>query len=103
MTDSIADDFSLDEVPDERISEEEFRNEKPRIRLRLHHLFALMAVMAVLLTIARPQTLDFGNSGIQLPAAVQTIQSAFTVIFQIPAAVALTALGFGIAAYRRGE
>jgi hypothetical protein len=92
---------TLPGVEDERISEEEFLSEKPRIQLRLHHFFALTAVMAVLLAVRGPQ--QFGESPVKMPPAVVTIQAVFSVLYQIPAAVALTALGYGIAAYRRGE
>lgn len=102
MSEISGDDAAPPVVEDERISEEEFRSKRPRIQLRLHHFFALTAVMAVLLTIAKPQT-DFNNPGMQMPESIQTVQAAFYTLYQIPAAVALTALGYGIAAYRRGE
>lgn len=88
------------DVDSERISEEEFRSKKPRIQLRLHHFFALTAAMAVLLTARGPQ--QFGESP-QMPPVAVTIQAAFSVLYQIPAAIAIAALGYGIAAYRRGE
>lgn len=102
MSDISADQTTSPVADDERISEEEFRSKRPRVQLRLHHFFALTAVMAVLLTISGPQT-NFGNPGMQMPESVQTVQAAFYTLYQIPAAVALTALGYGIAAHRRGE
>ena len=102
MSDISADQTTLPAADDERISEEEFRSKSPRVQLRLHHFFALTAVMAVLLTISKPQT-DFGNPAMQMPESIQTVQAVFYALYQIPAAVALTALGYGIAAYRRGE
>jgi hypothetical protein len=89
-------------LEDDRIPEEEFLRDRPRTQLRLHHLFALTTVMAVLLTIAG-QPPQFAKSTIEMPPAVKTFQAVFTALQQIPAAVAITALGYGIAAYRRGE
>jgi hypothetical protein len=101
MIDSTASE-SAPTADDDRISEEEFRSDKPRIQLRLHHFFALTAVMAVLLTISGPPA-QFGSSPVEMPPMVKTFQAVFTALQQIPAAIAITALGYGIAARRRGE
>jgi hypothetical protein len=102
MTDSLIDDSKTPPLADDAISEEKFRSDRPRFRLRLHHFFSLTAVMALLLTIAGPQNYLMGGD-IELPAPILVIQSVFGVAYEIPSAVALTALGYGIAAYRRGE
>src|SRR5262245_54412506 len=106
MSDSSPDDATPAFVPgvvDHRISEQEFLQARPRNQLRLRHLFALMAVMAVLLTVSRPQRIDFGNLPVKFPAQIYAVQAVAVAIQQIPASIALTALGFGIVGYRSGK
>lgn len=70
-------------------------------RIRLHHLFAVTAVLAAQLAIAGPQgLLDLPN---QSAGSLQTIQLVCGLAHVIPTSIALTALGYGIVAYRRGQ
>jgi hypothetical protein len=70
-------------------------------QLRLHHLFALTAVMAVLLAIQGPQPSDSNAETSPQPFIGMFWLS--WVVGQILAAAAITALAFGIARYRRGR
>lgn len=70
-------------------------------QIRLHHLFAVTAVLAAQLAIAGPQgLLDLPN---QSAGSLQTIQLVCGLAHVIPTSIALTALGYGIVAYRRGQ
>ena len=79
----------------------EIQAEDNRTQLRLHHLFALTAVMAVLLAIQGPQrsTTSSQNSTPDVPLAFWAIWGT---VFQIFEAVAVTVLAYGIVGYRRG-
>lgn len=102
MTDVSGDQAAAPAVEEERISEEEFLEKKPRLRLRLHHFFALTAVMAVFMAISGSQ-MQYAYANSPFPESFRGMQAVLSTIYQIPTAVAVTALGFGIAAYRRGE
>jgi hypothetical protein len=75
-----------------------------RVQLRLHHLFVLTAVMALLLAIQGPQR-NFADS--EIAAAPLHVAPAawgmWGLAYQVLAAAAITALGYGIDAYRRGR
>jgi hypothetical protein len=71
-------------------------------RLRLHHFFALTAVMAVLLAIGGPQR-DFSTPQFEQPQLLRTFQVGVNILYQALAAVAVTALAYGYAGYRRGR
>src|SRR5262245_18140124 len=93
----------MDDSPFDTVDETEPDAATPRVderpRLRLHHLLVLTAVMAVLLAINGPQR-DYGN---YKPSELFRILSiALGTAHTLLSAVALTALGYGIAWYRRG-
>jgi hypothetical protein len=70
-------------------------------RLRLHHLFVLTAVMAVLLAINGPHR-DYANANYEPPPGLRMLWLVVGIAHTILSAAALTALGYGIAWYRRG-
>jgi hypothetical protein len=70
-------------------------------RLRLHHLFALTAAMAVLMGISGPQY-DFGDESVRVPQFLRVIQVAWGILYSMLAAVAVTVVGYGIAWQRHG-
>ena len=74
-----------------------------RPKLRLHHLFALTAVMAVLLAIQGPQRKDVNRDVVVAPLHIVPAEwGMWGVVYQILAAAAITVLVYGIADYRRG-
>lgn len=70
-------------------------------RLRLHHLLVLTAVMAVLLAINGPER-NYGNVNYKPPQFFRISSLALGTAHTLLSAVALTALGYGIAWHRRG-
>lgn len=70
-------------------------------QLRLHHLFVLTAVMAVLLAINGPQQ-QYSSPAYQPSSLLLTITFGLAVVNTILSATALTALGYGTAGNRRG-
>jgi hypothetical protein len=73
-----------------------------RPKLRLHHFFALTAVAAVLLAVHGQQPNYWENNPFQPPQWIMTLSMAWLVISDLLVAVALTAVGYGIAWRRRG-
>jgi hypothetical protein len=72
-------------------------------RLRLHHLFVLTGVMALLLAINGPQrNFNYAGTKYQLQPFVRSLLLVVGITHTILAAAALTALGYGIVWYRRG-
>ncbi len=72
-------------------------------RLRLHHLFVLTAVMALLLAINGPQrSYNYAGTKYQVQPVIRTLLLVIGIMHTILSATALTALGYGIAWYRRG-
>ncbi len=77
--------------------------EENRPQLRLHHLFALTAVMAVLLAIQGPHRKDVNRDVVVGPLHIVPAEwGIWGVVYQILAAAAITVLVYGIAGYRRG-
>jgi hypothetical protein len=70
-------------------------------RLRLHHLFALTAAMAVLMGLSGPRY-DFGDQSGGLPQLLKVILVAWGILYSILAAAAITVVAYGIAWRRRG-
>jgi hypothetical protein len=70
-------------------------------RLRLHHLFVLTAVMAVLLAINGPHR-SYETANYQPTPLLRMSQLIVGIAHTILSATALTALGYGIVWYRRG-
>jgi hypothetical protein len=73
-----------------------------RPRLRLHHLLAMTAVFAVLMAIVG-QGWNFDTPSFKAPSFLRGFYLVYNVAYQFVAAVAITAFGFGLAAYRRGR
>jgi hypothetical protein len=73
----------------------------PRVQLRLHHIFALTAVMSVMLGISGPRY-NFGQRAAQIPPLMQVAMTGWGVLHSILTSVAITAVGYGIALRRRG-
>jgi hypothetical protein len=72
-------------------------------RLRLHHLFVLTAVMALLLAINGPQrNYNYAGTKYELQPFARTLLLVVGITHTILSAAALTALGYGVAWYRRG-
>jgi hypothetical protein len=71
-------------------------------QLRLHHLFALTAVVAVLLAINGPQQDYWSNSEIAPPKLLLTLYTAWGVMYMLLLSVAVTAVVYGIAWQRQG-
>src|SRR5262245_54032043 len=63
------------------------------LKLRVHHLFALTAVMAALLAISGPREIQ----GFEIPATVKFIFSVLGVLYAILASVAITVVAYGVA------
>jgi hypothetical protein len=80
-------------------NEARFRGNRPQ--LRLHHLFALTAAMAVLMGISGPQY-DFGDESARVPQLLQFGLVVWGILYSILAAVAVTIVGYGIAWRRQG-
>ena len=93
---------SFDEPPSDAETEQLPPAEIAPPQLRLHHFFELTAVAAVLLAIAGPQR-NFGDAKFQAPEIMMKFFAVVGVAYQIVAAVAITALAYGFAAYRRGQ
>ena len=70
-------------------------------RLRLHHLFVLTAVMAVLLAIQGPRQ-NYSSGQYQPSPLLMNVMFVLGIANTILSATALTILGYGIAGYRRG-
>jgi hypothetical protein len=70
-------------------------------QLRLHHLFALTAVMAILLAIQGPQRSPTESQSARqnVPVAIWLV---WGIVYQVFEAAAITVLAYGIADYRRG-
>jgi hypothetical protein len=77
-----------------------FLDDRPH-RLRLHHLFVLTAVMAVLLAINGPHK-DYASANYEPPPLFRVLWFMVGIAHTILSAAALTALGYGIAWYGRG-
>jgi hypothetical protein len=75
----------------------------PRPQLRLHHFFVLTAVAAALLAVNGPQT-DWweANPGFRPPRFIVQLMMAWAVFQMLLVAVAVTAVGYGIAWRRMG-
>jgi hypothetical protein len=73
-----------------------------RPQLRLHHIFALTAVAAVLLAIQGQLPDYWANTGFEPPRWVITSMMAWLVINALIVAVAVTAVAYGIAWQRMG-
>lgn len=82
-------------------AEPKFFDDRPQ-RLRLHHLFVLTAVMAVLLAINGPLR-DKAYANYEPSSAVRMLWLVVGITHAILTAAALTALGYGIVGYRRGS
>jgi hypothetical protein len=67
----------------------------------LHHLFAFTAVLAVLLAIGGRQRI-WSTPQFEMPPFVGQLQQGFMFLSQFSSAVAITALGYGVARFRRG-
>jgi hypothetical protein len=70
--------------------------------LRLHHLFALTAVAAVLLAINGPQQNYWGQGDFQPPRLILALFTLWGVLYVLMLSVAVTAVAYGIAWQRRG-
>ena len=70
-------------------------------QLRLHHLFALTAVMAVMLGISGPQY-DFGEQDSAVPDLLSLFLVAWGIVYSILTAIAITVVAYGIVWQRRG-
>ncbi len=73
-----------------------------RPQLRLHHFFALTAVAAALLALNGPQQDDWGGGVFEPSRLIKTIMSTCGILYVILAAVAITAVAYGIAWQRSG-
>ena len=95
--------MSSDESNDDT-STNDIQAEDLRPKLRLHHLFALTAVMAVLLAIQGPQRKDVNRDVVVAPLHIVPAEwGIWGVVYQILAAAAITVLVYGIAGYRSGR
>src|SRR3954453_2019930 len=72
-----------------------------RLRLRLHHILVLTAVVAVLLAINGP-VLNYGSNNYNPADFFRILSLSLYTSHTLLSAVALTALGYGIAWHRRG-
>jgi hypothetical protein len=90
----------LDDAHGVAPAEPNFFDDRPQ-RLRLHHLFVLTAVMAVLLAIQGPQR-DYFTGNYQPPPALRMLWLVVGIAHTILSAAALTVLGYGIVGHRRG-
>ena len=79
-------------------STNDFPSQDNRLRLRLHHLFALTAVMAVMLAIGGPRDVR----GVETPRLLQTFSITVGIVFTILTSVAITIVAYGIAWRRNG-
>jgi len=70
--------------------------------LRLHHLFSLTAVVAVMLGINGPQQAAQMNAQNPFPRGWQSVLVASNVVYTIMLATAITIVAYGIAWRRRG-
>jgi hypothetical protein len=75
---------------------------KPLPPLRLHHLFSLTAVVAVMLGINGPQQTTEMNMQSPFPSGWQSVLVASGVVYTIMLATAVTIVAYGIAWRRRG-
>lgn len=75
------------------------RSDLPPLRLRLHHLFALTAVAAILLALAGPRDL----SGLEAPPLLQLSFTGLGIVYTILASVAITFTAYGFAWRRQGR
>jgi hypothetical protein len=76
--------------------------EPTKPQLRLHHFFVLTAVAAALLAVHGQQPNYWQNNAFQPPRWMLTLSMAWLVISDLLIAVAVTAVGYGIAWRRRG-
>jgi hypothetical protein len=76
------------------------RDDQP-LRLRLHHLLVLTAVMAVFLAINGPER-NYASATYKPPEFFRIVSLSLATAHTLLSAVALTALGYGIAWYHRG-
>lgn len=73
-------------------------------RVRLQHLFVFIAVAAVLLATNGQQTYTYNaDPRMEVPRGFLVVQHGFSIVNQLLFAVAVTALGYGLAGYRRGR
>jgi hypothetical protein len=73
-----------------------------RPQLRLHHLFALTAIAAVMLALNGPQTDYWGETDFKPSPPILTLITAYGVLYVLLISVALTAIAYGIAWQRQG-
>jgi hypothetical protein len=74
----------------------------PRAQVRLHHLFTLTAVAAVLLALNGPQQDYWAGTEFEPPRLMVTMMTAWSVLYVLLVAVALTVVAYGIAWQRMG-
>jgi hypothetical protein len=91
-------------VDDERANEPttDQSAEALRPQLRLHHLFALTAVAAVLLALHGQQPDYWSGTDFETPRLIMTMMTAWIVFYVLLVAVAVTALAYGIVWQRMG-
>jgi hypothetical protein len=90
----------LDSADGAAPSDRTLLDDRPQ-RLRLHHLFVLTGVMAVLLAINGPHK-EYTSPNYEPPPLLRVLWLVVGIAHTILSAAALTALGYGIAQYRRG-
>jgi hypothetical protein len=70
-------------------------------RLRLHHLFALTSVMAVMMGLSGPQY-DFGPQPADVPQLLRIILVCWGLVYSLLTSIAVTIVAYGIAWKRSG-
>jgi hypothetical protein len=90
-----------DEISPANAPEGESHSARPQ--LRLHHLFALTAVAAVLLALHGQQPDYWSNSEFAPPRVILSLMTGATVIYVLIVSVAVTAVAYGIYWQRTGQ
>jgi hypothetical protein len=82
--------------------QEDIAIDDARPRLRLHHLFAVTAVFALLISVTG-QGWYYDTPGFKAPSFLRGFYLIYNVAYQFVAAIAVTAFAYGLAGYRRGQ